>query len=148
MAPPALLDDGNVTFEISRKLDLSGQYHEHPGGGEPEKSVLLHRSMHALPLKVIASSGNYLYLNNGQAIFDASCGAAVACIGHGNERVKQAVLKQMDVVSYCHSLFYSTDAAEALAKELINSTQGRMAHAFIVGSGKSMLIRSSLLGNS
>jgi len=62
----------------------------------------------------------------------------VACLGHGNKRVKDAIAKQMDVVSYCHSLFFSTSAAEALAKELVASTHGEMAKAFIVSSGKSV----------
>lgn len=41
----------------------------------------------------------------------------------------------MDTVSYCHSLFYGTDATEDLANTLIKSTYGEMARAFIVSSG-------------
>ena len=66
---------------------------------------------------------------------DATGGAAVACIGHGDPSVKDAVVRQMDEVSYCHSLFFSSSGAENLAKLLINSTNGVMTRAFIVSSG-------------
>lgn len=41
----------------------------------------------------------------------------------------------MNQVSYCHSLFYATHAAEDLAKLLIESTNGEMARAFFISSG-------------
>jgi adenosylmethionine-8-amino-7-oxononanoate aminotransferase len=50
------------------------------------KSAVLHRSLHHSPLYAVAAKGNYLFLNNGQEIFDATGGAAVACLGSGNER--------------------------------------------------------------
>jgi len=49
--------------------------------------------------------------------------------------VREAVREQMEEVSYCHSLFYGTTAAEDLARLLIDSTDGEMARAFIVSSG-------------
>jgi len=44
-------------------------------------------------------------------------------------------MEQMDRVSYCHSLFYATSAAEQLANILIDSTGGEMAKAFFISSG-------------
>ncbi|MCJ1400467.1 hypothetical protein MMC11_003673 [Xylographa trunciseda] len=98
-------------------------------------SAVLHRDLHHAPLKVIAATGNYLTLEDGRQVFDATGGAAVACIGHGDPSVKAAVAQQMDEVSYCHSLFFSSSGAENLAKLLIDSTNGVMARAFIVSSG-------------
>jgi adenosylmethionine-8-amino-7-oxononanoate aminotransferase len=50
--------------------------------------------------------------------------------------VAQALIDQLsDGVSYCHSLFYATNAAEQLASLLIDSTDGEMARAFFVSSG-------------
>jgi len=40
-----------------------------------------------------------------------------------------------DGVSYCHSLFFATDAAEQLATHLVDSTNGEMAKAFFTSSG-------------
>lgn len=50
-------------------------------------------------------------------------------------RIKQAIMKQMDEVSYCHSLFYGTSATEDLANILIDSTYGEMAKVFVISSG-------------
>lgn len=49
-------------------------------------SAVLHRSLHHDPLRVLSGKGNQLRLSNGQSIFDATGGAAVACLGHGDER--------------------------------------------------------------
>ena len=97
-------------------------------------SAILHRNVHAIPAKVVSSKSNYLYLENGRKIFDATGGAAVACIGHGNEAVKTAVAQQMDQVSYC--ALFSSSGAENLAQALVDSTNGAMAKAYIVSSGK------------
>lgn len=51
-----------------------------------ETSFVLHRSLHVDPAYVVAAQGNYLHLSNGQSILDASGGAAVACLGHGEVR--------------------------------------------------------------
>ena len=99
-------------------------------------SPMLHRSLHQDPQEVIGGKGNYLELANGEKVLDATVGPAVSCLGHGNERVKEAVMKQMDAISYCTTSFFSTRAAEDLAEELIASTHGKMAKAFIVSSGK------------
>ncbi|KAF2222620.1 pyridoxal phosphate-dependent transferase [Elsinoe ampelina] len=101
----------------------------------PALSSVLHRTLHSDPLKVIRAKGNYLYLSNGQRILDATGGAAVSCLGHGDERVKAAMMAQMDEVAYCHSLFYGTETGEALAKELCETTGGEMVRAFFISSG-------------
>ena len=117
-------------------------------------SHVLHRSLHQDPKHAVYAKGNYLYLSNGQKIFDATGGAAVACLGHGDERyvpkgtfhnavfylltprsVQQAVMKQMNSISYCHSLFFATNATEDLANILIETTYGEMSRVFIVSSG-------------
>lgn len=132
MSPPApLLNEGNAVIPPLLRANKSAL----TNGNSKVKSAVLHRSLTSDPLKVVSAFGNYLHLSNGQSILDATGGAAVSCLGHGNARVKKAIVGQMDEVSYCHSLFYTTSAAEDLAKELIDSTGGEMARAFIVSSG-------------
>ncbi|PIA99595.1 putative aminotransferase [Cercospora beticola] len=99
------------------------------------KSAVLHRTLHHDPHRVIASQGHFLQLSSGQEIFDATGGAAVACLGHGDARIQNALIEQMREVSYCHSLFYATQAAEDLGKLLVDSTSGEMTRAFVVSSG-------------
>lgn len=104
---------------------------------------LLHRSLIGQPYRVVSASQNYLYLEDGSRILDACGGAAVAIIGHGNEEVIQATITQMTKVSYVHTLAYTTDSAEDLAKCILgtfNSEQAThynhgLTKAFFVGSG-------------
>lgn len=49
--------------------------------------------------------------------------------------VRDALLQQMDAVSYCHSLFFATNATEELANILISTTYDEMARVFVVSSG-------------
>ena len=64
-----------------------------------------------------------------------SCGAAVSCLGHGDERLSEVMVAQMSKVDYAYSLMLSNPACEELATKLVEGTKGRMAKAFIVCSG-------------
>lgn len=83
----------------------------------------------------MAASGIWLTLRNGQKILDATSGAAVSSIGHGDARVKEAVVSQLDEIAYCHPGFYQTICAQDLATFLVDSTHGKMARALLTGSG-------------
>lgn len=102
--------------------------------GAPASSVL-HRDVNHPPPLVTHATGQHLHLSDGRSILDATCGAAVACLGHSNERVLAAMTEQMSKVSYVHSMLYATSPTEELAAELIAGTGGKMTHAFIVSSG-------------
>lgn len=105
------------------------------GEAEQDKSALLYRDIHSAPRHVVASKGSWLYLSNGTKLLDATCGAAVSCLGHDNKRVQDAINKQIGQVSYCLSTTLGTQVAEELADELIRGTGGLMKKAYIVGSG-------------
>lgn len=128
MAPGVLLNDGNAVVTTVDAKSSNGQSCE-------AYTSVLHRSLHQAPLQVAQASGNYITLSNGQRILDATGGAAVACIGHGDPRVNTAVAKQMSQFSYAHSLLFSSSSCEELAKLLTDSTDGHMTKAFIVSSG-------------
>lgn len=126
-----LVNDGNVVQQRTDDQEVAGT----EANAQLSRSAVLHRSLHDDPHRVLSAKGNHLRLSNGQSIFDATGGAAVACLGHGDDRVKAAVLAQMEKVSYCHSLFYGTGAAEQLATNLCNATEGELTRAFFVSSG-------------
>ncbi|KAI9752747.1 MAG: endoribonuclease ysh1 [Chaenotheca gracillima] len=123
MSPSAILDEGPTTYSSSKKRI------------PPRGSAVLHRDLNEAPPRVHRALGSYITLTNGQRVLDATGGAAVSCLGHGNERVKKAIVAQMNEVSYCHTSFFTTSGAEGLARELVDSTHGHMARAFIVNSG-------------
>ncbi|CAK3794670.1 pyridoxal phosphate-dependent transferase [Lecanosticta acicola] len=106
-----------------------------PKNNDLTSSSILHTRLHSTPPKIISARGNYLTTAEGTEVFDATGGAAVACIGHNNARVKRAIAEQLETVGYCYSPFFTTDASERLARYLTNSTNGEMARVFIVSSG-------------
>lgn len=101
----------------------------------PYTSAVVHRSLKVDFPRIIGGEGNYVILEDGRRIFDASGGAAVACIGHGNTRVHDAIAAQLKQISYCSTIFYTTDVCEKLCRELVDSTHGVMKRAYIVNSG-------------
>jgi adenosylmethionine-8-amino-7-oxononanoate aminotransferase len=84
---------------------------------------------------VTSAQGMYFTLENGLKILDATCGAAVSALGHGNEQVKDAVIRQLNTVAYCHPGYFQNSPALELADLLIDSTGGRLSRACILGSG-------------
>lgn len=78
-------------------------------------------------------------LADGRQILDGCGGAAVAIIGHGNQEVVAATVAQMQKVSYVHTLSYTTDSAEELARYILDCPAGSFQHglekAYFVGSG-------------
>jgi adenosylmethionine-8-amino-7-oxononanoate aminotransferase len=96
---------------------------------------LVDRSLTESPLEVVSSEGNYLYLSTGQMIFDATCGAAVACLGYGNQEVIQAITDQLTINAYSNSQVFTTRAASDLAEEIILGTGNLMSRVYICSSG-------------
>ncbi|PBP28745.1 PLP-dependent transferase, partial [Diplocarpon rosae] len=97
---------------------------------------LLDRHLHKSFPVVKGGEGNYLHLIDGRTIFDATSGAAVSCLGHGNQRVIDAVAAQLNTgVPYLASTFWGSEVVEALCKELIDGTEGQMSRVYLTGSG-------------
>jgi hypothetical protein len=84
---------------------------------------------------VISASGLYLTLENGQKVLDSTSGAAVSAIGHGNTRVKDAIIAQLDKLAYAHPGYFQNNPALELADFLVQSTGGKLSRACLVGSG-------------
>ena len=108
-----------------------------PNMDSHQNSAVLYRNLNTPFLSLLRGKGLFLELENGLSVIDASGGAAVACIGHGDQRVRDAIVAQLDKVAYCSTLFYTADVCEKLCQELVSSTKGHMSRAYIVSSGRS-----------
>lgn len=106
-------------------------------------SHVLHRTVFDRPPVAISGEGLILTLDDGRQIIDASGGAAVACIGHGNRRVASAIADQAARMGYAHTGFFSSAPAEALADLLVGDRPGGLSHAFFVSDG-SVAMESAL----
>lgn len=106
-------------------------------GHASEPSGVLHPTLKPLPLHVVAAEGTMLKFSDGKTIEDTTGGAAVACIGYHNERVKAAIVKQWDQFAYSNSMFYGHAIGEELAAELLRGTNQEMSKVYLMCSGTS-----------
>ena len=98
-------------------------------------SRVMHRSSKTTFPLAVSGQGIELTLADGRTVIDASGGAAVACLGHGNRRVSQAIARQAEKLAYIHTMFFTSEPAEALAELLVGEEKGDLVNAFFVSSG-------------
>lgn len=93
------------------------------------------RHCHAdLPIAV-GGDGCFLIDQTGKRYFDGSGGAAVSCLGHSNQRIRDAVKKQIDELAYAHTSFFTSEPAEKLADLLIEHAPGNLDRVYFVSGG-------------
>jgi adenosylmethionine-8-amino-7-oxononanoate aminotransferase len=71
----------------------------------------------------------------GKEYIDASGGAAVSCLGHSHPDVLSAMHQQLDQLAYAHTSFFTSQAAEELADELITHAPEGLNRVFYVSGG-------------
>jgi adenosylmethionine-8-amino-7-oxononanoate aminotransferase len=96
--------------------------------------VLQRSSREALPIAV-GGHGVWLVEQGGRKVLDASGGAAVSCLGHQHPRIVEALHRQVGQLCYAHTSFFSNQAAEELAEELVGHEPGGLAQAYFVSGG-------------
>jgi adenosylmethionine-8-amino-7-oxononanoate aminotransferase len=96
---------------------------------------VLHRQInHTYPVAESAS-GIYIRDSSGKDYIDASGGAAVSCLGHCHPDILAAMRAQLDRLEYAHTSFFTTQAAEELADDLVAHAPQGLDHAFFVSGG-------------
>ncbi|OAR02690.1 hypothetical protein LLEC1_00692 [Akanthomyces lecanii] len=105
------------------------------GKRSAEGTHLMNRSLKVEPAMVEFAKGLELHLANGRTVLDACGGAAVRVIGHGNEEVQKAMIRQASKVSYVHTQSYTTPAAEDLANFMLDGSPHGLGKAFFICSG-------------
>jgi len=87
-------------------------------------------------LPTIASGeGVFLIDKDGNRYLDACGGAAVSCLGHSNQRVKDAIIKQIQAIPYAHTSFFTNEPQEQLAEHLLAHSQGNFSQVYFVSGG-------------
>ncbi|MEF3047843.1 aspartate aminotransferase family protein [Pseudotabrizicola sp. L79] len=79
--------------------------------------------------------GCYLIDASGKRYFDGSGGAAVSCLGHSNQRVRQAIQDQVEKLAFAHTGFFTSEPAESLADLLISQAPGQLDRVYFVSGG-------------
>lgn len=79
--------------------------------------------------------GAYLFDSTGKQYLDASGGAAVSILGHGNERVVAAIAEQARALAYAHTAFFTNAPSEALADRLVANAPDGLELVYFVSGG-------------
>ncbi len=96
---------------------------------------ILHRQTgHSYPVAASAQ-GVTIRDTAGNEYIDASSGAAVSCLGHSHLDVLAAMHEQLDRLAYAHTSFFTSQAAEELADDLIAHAPQGIGHVFYVSGG-------------
>ena len=104
---------------------------------------VFHRHLRQTPPVAAGSHGMYIRDAEGREYLDASGGAAVSSLGHAHPEVLAAMHAQLDTLAYAHTSFFTSEAAEQLADELIGAAPEGMSHVYLV-SGGSEAVESAL----
>ena len=96
---------------------------------------ILHRQTgHSYPVAA-GAEGVIIYDDSGKEYIDASGGAAVSCLGHGHPDVLKAMHEQLDRLAYAHTSFFTSQAAEELADDLVAHAPAGIGRVFYVSGG-------------
>jgi adenosylmethionine-8-amino-7-oxononanoate aminotransferase len=98
-------------------------------------SHIFPRHTKQLPPVAVRGEGCYLYDETGKQYLDASGGAAVSCLGHGDQTIIDAVKAQLDKLAYAHTGFLTSEPAETLADLLIAHAPDDLDRVYLVSGG-------------
>ncbi len=98
-------------------------------------SAIFHRDPTRVPPVVARGEGCYIVDQAGKRYLDASGGAAVSCLGHGDPDVTRAVQTQLDNIAFAHSGFFTSSPAEQLAATLVADAPDGIDKVLFVSGG-------------
>ncbi len=101
----------------------------------PHGNVLYRKLRQQYPC-MVRGEGVCLFDQNGKRYLDASGGAIVANLGHGNQAVAEAIAKQAaESVGYVSGMLFTHEAVEKLAEALCAVAPSGMNKAFFLSGG-------------
>jgi adenosylmethionine-8-amino-7-oxononanoate aminotransferase len=99
-----------------------------------EKSALFYQDRSRLPT-VSHGEGIYLFDTEGKRYLDGSSGAIAANLGHDNERVVSAAVRQLNKVAFAYRTQFENNPANELARTLARLAPAELNRVFFVNSG-------------
>ncbi|MFQ5622135.1 MAG: aspartate aminotransferase family protein [Paracoccaceae bacterium] len=98
-------------------------------------SHVFYRHSKSEPPVAVGGEGCFVIDASGNRYLDGSGGAAVSCLGHGDETVTRAIKKQLDRIAFAHTGFFTSEPAEELADLLIARAPGKLDRVYFVSGG-------------
>lgn len=99
------------------------------------ESRILHRKIGPRPPVAVSGDGMIIRDMAGKEYIDASGGAAVSCLGHRHPDVLAAMRNQLDQLEYAHTSFFTTEAAELLAEDLVAHAPNGLDRVYLISGG-------------
>ncbi len=96
---------------------------------------VFHRSTRGTMPQAVRGDGIELIDATGKRYIDASGGAAVSCLGHSSEAVRQAMHEQLDQLAFAHSGFFTNQPMEQLADFLTRQAGDDLDRVYFVSGG-------------
>ena len=96
---------------------------------------VFHRNPRHIYPVAVGGDGPYIIDRNGKRYLDASCGAAVSCLGHSDREVIEAIEAQLDQLPFAHTSFFTNQPMEALASELVEHAPAGIERAYFCSGG-------------
>jgi adenosylmethionine-8-amino-7-oxononanoate aminotransferase len=96
---------------------------------------VFHRQLSGAMPRAVAGEGVYLVDETGKRYLDASGGAAVSCLGHGDRDVIDAIKAQLDKLAFAHTAFFTNEPAEKLAELLAEQAPGDLSMVYMLSGG-------------
>lgn len=96
---------------------------------------VFHRFLRSEMPRAVGGEGAYLIDSTGKRYLDASGGAAVSCLGHGDPDVIAAIKAQVDTLAFAHTGFFTSEPAERLADLLAASAPGDLSMVYFLSGG-------------
>src|SRR5574341_1106485 len=100
----------------------------------PQGNVLYRKLRYQFPC-IVRGEGIYLFDNEDRRYLDASGGAIVANIGHGNTVIANAMAEQAAKLAYVSGFQFTHEPVEELARELCAIAPSGLNKAFFVSGG-------------
>lgn len=98
-------------------------------------SKVFHREARALLPLCVGGKGAYLIDATGKQYLDASGGAAVSILGHGDPRIIAAICDQARTLAFAHTAFFANEPSEELASRLVNQAPDGLEKVYFVSGG-------------
>ena len=99
------------------------------------KNALFHRDLsYDYPL-IVRGEGIYLYDETGKRYIDGAAGASNVTLGHGRQRIADAMAEQGKTLAYCFATHFTTQPALDLADRVAKIAPGDLNHAYFVSGG-------------
>ncbi len=100
----------------------------------PHGHLIYRKLRYAFP-RMVRGEGIYLFDEEGKRYLDASGGAMVSNLGHGNPVVAEAIRQQAAKLDYVSGIQFTHDAVEELAQALCEVAPQGLDKAFFLSSG-------------